>query len=133
MRSSAPTTSAPAALASSALAPLANTATRTSLPVPLGSETTPRTIWSAWRGSTPRLSATSIDSSNFEVASVLARLIASSTPYSFSRSTWSAWLFCFCGSLAMFLALHHFEAHRAGAAFDDLGRGLDVVGVEVLH
>ena len=54
-RSSAPTTSAPAAVASSALAPRANTPTRTVLPVPLGSVTTPRTIWSAWRGSTPRL------------------------------------------------------------------------------
>ena len=32
---------------------LANTATRTTLPVPWGSTTVPRTIWSAWRGSTP--------------------------------------------------------------------------------
>src|SRR5450432_2431466 len=46
-RSSAPTTSAPAAFASSALAPRANTATRWVRPVPLGSATTPRTIWSA--------------------------------------------------------------------------------------
>ena len=36
IRSSAPTMSAPAAVASSALAPRANTATRTVLPVPLG-------------------------------------------------------------------------------------------------
>ena len=46
-RSSAPTTSAPAALASSALAPRANTATRSERPVPFGNVTTPRTIWSA--------------------------------------------------------------------------------------
>ena len=53
-RSSAPTMSAPAARASSAAAPVANTATRTSLPVPDGRATVPRTIWSALRGSTPR-------------------------------------------------------------------------------
>src|SRR5215831_9810235 len=43
-RSSAPTTSAPAALASSALAPRANTATRTLRPEPFGRLTMPRTI-----------------------------------------------------------------------------------------
>ena len=46
-RSSAPTTSAPAARASAALASLAKTATRTSRPVPDGRFTTPRTCWSA--------------------------------------------------------------------------------------
>src|SRR5437868_8411275 len=30
-------------------------------------------------------------------------------------------------------ALPHFEAHRAGTAFDDLRRGVEVVGVQVLH
>ena len=43
-RSSAPTTSAPAARASSALAPRANTATRTLRPEPFGRLTMPRTI-----------------------------------------------------------------------------------------
>jgi hypothetical protein len=43
-RSSAPTTSAPAARASSAFGPRANTPTRKVRPVPFGSETTPRTI-----------------------------------------------------------------------------------------
>ena len=42
-KSSIPTISAPAALASSALAPCANTATRTVLPVPAGRTTAPRT------------------------------------------------------------------------------------------
>ena len=37
-----------------ALAPRANTATRTRAAEPLGRLTMPRTIWSAWRGSTPR-------------------------------------------------------------------------------
>jgi hypothetical protein len=41
--------------------------------------TTPRTIWSAWRGSTPRFIATSTVSSNFAVATALIRATASST------------------------------------------------------
>ena len=45
--------------------PVAKTATRTSFPVPDGKATVPRTIWSALRGSTPRRTATSTDSSNF--------------------------------------------------------------------
>ena len=45
-----PTMSAPAALASSALAPCANTATRLVLPVPLGITTAPRTTWSDFFG-----------------------------------------------------------------------------------
>ena len=40
--SAAPTTSAPASRASRAFSPWANTATRTDLPVPWGSETVPR-------------------------------------------------------------------------------------------
>ncbi len=39
----------------------------------------------------------------------------------------------FLVSFAMFLALHHFEAHRAGGAFDDLGRSVDVVRIEIDH
>jgi hypothetical protein len=33
----------------------------------------------------------------------------------------------------MSLSLHHFEAHRDRGAFDDPGRRVDVVGVEVGH
>ena len=40
--SSPPTTSAPASEASRAFSPVANTPTRTDLPVPLGSDTVPR-------------------------------------------------------------------------------------------
>ena len=78
-RSSAPTTSAPAAVASSALAPRANTPTRTVRPEPFGRLHTPRTIWSAWRGSTPRFIATSIVSSNFALARSLIIFTASSS------------------------------------------------------
>ena len=77
-RSSAPTTSAPAFLASSALAPLANTATLSLRPEPCGSAQTPRTIWSAWRGSTPRFIAISMVSSNFALAPFLTSFTASS-------------------------------------------------------
>ena len=78
-RSSAPTTSAPAALASSALAPRANTPTRTERPVPFGRVTTPRTIWSACLGSTPRFIAISMVSSNFALARSLTIFTASSS------------------------------------------------------
>ena len=64
-RSSPPTTSAPACSASCALSPLANTATRTDLPVPCGRSTVPRMFWSAFRGSTPSRTAISTVSSNF--------------------------------------------------------------------
>src|SRR5262249_28813538 len=53
-RSSAPTTSAPASRASRSFSPLANTATRTVLPMPWGNTMAPRTIWSACLGSTPK-------------------------------------------------------------------------------
>ncbi len=59
IRSSLPTTSAPADSASAAFSPAANTATLTVLPVPCGRLTVPRTIWSALRGSTPSRIATS--------------------------------------------------------------------------
>ena len=78
-RSSAPTTSAPAALASSALGPRANTATRAVRPDPLGNWQTPRTIWSACLGSTPRFIEISIVSSNLAFAFDLTSFTASST------------------------------------------------------
>src|SRR2546427_1120597 len=64
-RSSAPTTSAPASRASRSLSPFAKTATRTDLPIPCGSTTAPRTIWSACLGSTPSRNDRSTDWSNF--------------------------------------------------------------------
>ena len=79
-RSSAPTTSAPAFLASSALAPLAKTPTRRLRPVPFGRLTTPRTIWSEWRGSTPRFMAISTVSLNLALARALISFTASSRP-----------------------------------------------------
>ena len=48
-----PTSSAPAALASSILSPLAKTITRSVLPMPWGSTIEPRTNWSACLGSIP--------------------------------------------------------------------------------
>jgi len=61
------------------LAPRANTATRTERPEPFGRLTMPRTIWSAWRGSTPRFIATSIVSSNLAFARSLTIFTASSS------------------------------------------------------
>ena len=90
IRSSLPTTSAPAAVASSALSPTANTATRAVLPVPCGRLTVPRTIWSALRGSTPSRIATSTVASCFFDDVSLASFAASSGVYSLSRSIFSA-------------------------------------------
>ena len=67
MSSSPPTMSAPAARASSARSPFANTRTRAVLPVPCGRFTVERIAWSAFFGSTPRQSATSIVASYFVV------------------------------------------------------------------
>src|SRR3546814_18390788 len=33
----------------------------------------------------------------------------------------------------MISALHHVDAHRAGSAFDDAGRRVDIGGVQVFH
>src|SRR4051812_31580644 len=130
-RSSAPTTSAPAAVAASAWAPRAMTATRTWRPVPDGRATTPRTCWSAWRGSTPRLTAISMDSSNLALALAFTSFTASFTSWVAVRSPVQACIRLGC--LAMVSGLHDLKAHRAGGALDDAGGGLDVVGVEVLH
>ena len=76
--SSEPTSSAPAASASAAFSPAAKTITRAVFPVPCGRLTVPRTIWSAFRGSTPSRSATSTVASYFVVEVSLASRAASS-------------------------------------------------------
>ena len=72
-----PTMSAPAAVAAAPLSPGAKTATRTFLPVPAGSTTEPRTVWSPFFASMPRFTATSIASSNLAVAVSFTSLRAS--------------------------------------------------------
>src|ERR1041385_4016818 len=69
----------PAAAASLARSPRANTATRTLLPVPCGSMTVPRRFWSGLRGSRFRFIAISTVSSNFAAARDLICLTASSS------------------------------------------------------
>src|SRR3954469_10860098 len=101
-RSSMPTMSAPAALASSALAPWANTATRLVLPVPLGSTTAPRTTWSDFLASMPSCTATSMDSSNLAVAASLTIASASASGYSLLLSTLPSRAFCFLVSLVIY-------------------------------
>mmetsp|Transcript_23362 Transcript_23362/g.55502 ORF Transcript_23362/g.55502 Transcript_23362/m.55502 type:complete len:278 (+) Transcript_23362:10383-11216(+) len=130
-RSSMPTTSAPAALASSALAPWANTATRLVLPVPLGITTAPRTTWSDFLASMPSCTATSMDSSNLAVARLFTRSRASVRAYSLVDSTLPASAFCFLVSLAMSDTLHD-DAHRTGGAGDGLDRGVQVGSRQVL-
>lgn len=80
-RSSAPTWSAPASLASLSFSPFAKTSTLVVLPVPWGRTTEPRTIWSACLGSTPSRRATSTLSSN--LAKALSTTSASASPSSY--------------------------------------------------
>src|SRR5690606_26417768 len=130
--SSAPTISAPAFLASSALSPRAKTATRTVRPVPFGRLTTPRTIWSAWRGSTPRFIAISMVSSNLATARSLTRPIAADRSYSLLRSTPSRILLMRLEIFAI-VSAHHFQAHRTGRTFDHAHRCFNISGVQILH
>ena len=81
INSSPPTISAPAARASSARSPLANTRTRAVLPVPCGRFTVPRIAWSAFFGSTPRTRATSTVESYLVVDVSLASVTASRGVY----------------------------------------------------
>ena len=76
-RSSSPTWSAPASLASRALSPLANTATVISLPSPCGIEMVPRSCSSAWRTFRPVRMCTSTVSANLAVSKLLRMLNAS--------------------------------------------------------
>ena len=72
-----PTISAPADSASVKASPPANTAIRTSLPVPFGNETVVLIFCSASFVSMPKENATSTDSSKFAGALFLHKLIAS--------------------------------------------------------
>ena len=85
-----PTRSAPASFAASAAGPSASTATRTSLPVPAGSETVVRICWSLYFGSRLRLPWSSAVSTNLALAVFLSSATASSGAYSFSASTSSS-------------------------------------------
>src|SRR5688572_3518921 len=116
-----PTASAPAARASSALAPAgAKTATRTLLPVPDGSTVEPRTCWSDFLASTPRRTATSKDSTNLALVAVFRILMASSKAYALPGTT--AALMAFSRLVcAIFLTLYH-EAHGTGRTGDGAHR-----------
>src|SRR5688500_7369071 len=107
-----PTTSAPAANASSAFAPGGQkTATRTDLPVPAGSTVEPRTCWSDFLASTPRRTATSTASTNLVLLLSLTIFKASSMEYALPGVTAAKIAFCrlVC---AIVLALYR-QAHAA--------------------
>src|SRR5690606_3729384 len=120
-----PTASAPAARASSALAPAgANTATRTVLPVPWGSTVEPRTCWSDLRASTPRRTATSTASTNLALLWSLTILSASSIGYAWPGLT-AAWI-AFCRLVSAMSSALHRQAHRTGRARDGAYRSFQV-------
>src|SRR3989344_4331212 len=81
-KSASPAMSAPAALALATSSPSAKTATRSVLPVPAGKVTLSRTFWSAWVGSTPRLTWSSTVASNLVVDVFVAKSNASAKGYS---------------------------------------------------
>src|SRR3989442_8508231 len=142
-RSSAPITSAPDSRASRSFSPLANTATRTFLPMPCGSTTAPRTIWSACLGSTPRRNERSTDWSNFADGMLFRSATASSRAYCLSGAIFAAAsLYRLPVRLLTTVAhplsptcpvgsLHDVDAHAAGRAFDGAHRRIDRVGVQV--
>src|SRR5436190_19432482 len=137
-RSSPPTTSAPASWASRALSPTAKTATRTFLPVPLGRTTEPRTICSAWRGSTPSRMCASTVASNFEIdvsRTIWQATSGSRPPLPLPATACSTFLAASMYFLPRFFGIElvqHLQAHGARGALDHLHRLLRVVGVEVL-
>mmetsp|Transcript_16962 Transcript_16962/g.45680 ORF Transcript_16962/g.45680 Transcript_16962/m.45680 type:complete len:202 (+) Transcript_16962:653-1258(+) len=77
-RSSMPTRSAPASVAASAMGPSASTATRTSLPVPLGRATVVRSCWSLYLGSSANRTCASAVSVNLALEADFMTLMASS-------------------------------------------------------
>src|SRR6266566_1488426 len=130
-KSSAPTTSAPASRASRSFSPLANTATRTVLPIPWGITMAPRTIWSACLGSTPSRSDRSTLSSNLAAGAFFTISIASPTVSVFVRSISASVAFSRFVITGMSRLLDNVDAHAAGRAFDRTHGGIDRVRVEV--
>src|SRR5688572_8375434 len=135
MATSKPTNSAPAAFAASAEGPLlANTRTLTVLPLPCGSGTVPRTIWSDCFGSTPRRNARSTVSLNFALGNLAKTSTAAFSGYTFlATTTSSAFLYRLLGmllsgaserELSRVLVLgEDFNAHAAGSPRNGSERG----------
>ena len=84
------TMSAPASWASPNFSPPTIASTRSVWPVPWGRLTVPRTIWSAWRGSTPSSIAISTVSSNLAYATSFSFPKASSMRYGRLSTRWIA-------------------------------------------
>src|SRR5918997_4034310 len=124
-RSSEPTTSAPDSSASLAFSPSAKTATLRVLPVPFGSISVPRTIWSARLGSTFRWTWASTLSSNFAPSRSFSSSRASRGVYRCSGS-----ILDFCSS--SFLPIDC-NPHAPGRTLHDLRRTVYMRGVEVRH
>src|SRR5688572_12445889 len=115
-RSSMPTMSAPAAFASSTFLPAVNTATRSVLPVPCGITVEPRTCWSDFDASIPRLTEQSTVSLNLAVANSFTSLSASSIEYCLPGG--SLFFQVFSRFVSAMCLTHHVHAHRTGAARD---------------
>src|SRR5580692_7952319 len=128
-RSSMPTISAPAALASSWFLPEVNTATRTDLPIPWGITVEPRTCWSDLLASMPRFTAASTDSLNLAVASSLTIFSASSMGYCLPG--WILSFQVFTRFASAILEALHIDAHAAGSTRNGAHRRFHVRGRQV--
>src|SRR5690349_20634836 len=129
-RSSMPTMSAPAALASSTFLPAVNTATRSVLPVPCGITVEPRTCWSDFEASMPRFTEQSTVSLNFAVANVFTSLSASSIEYCLPGGSLSFQVFSrFVSAMCL---THHVYAHRTGRARDGVRRAAALLDADRL-
>src|SRR6266498_771728 len=146
--SSKPTNSAPAVLAASADGPLlAKTRTLTVLPLPCGSGTVPRTIWSDCFGSTPRRKARSMVSLNLAFGNLARTSTAALRGYNLLASTASAALLylllgMFDGAVQASVSSpafgcvasgHDFDAHAAGGAGDGADGGFFATGIHVVE
>src|SRR5262245_39002933 len=117
--------SAPAARAASWFFPEVNTATRTDLPMPCGITVEPRTCWSDFDASMPRLTATSTDSRNLALANSCTRASASSIEYCLPGWIFPAQVFIRFATNGMSHALH-VDAHAARAARDRADGGVQI-------
>ncbi len=128
-----PTASAPAALASSALAPWANTATRTLLPEPCGRTVEPRTFWSDFLASMPRLIDRSTDSLNLAVGAFFEQGDRGVEVVDLAFLDLAVDGLLAFADLCHGLLLHHIDAHAAGGTGDHQAGGVEAAGIEVFH
>src|SRR4030042_7147940 len=122
-------------MASFSFSPFAKTSTRTDLPVPFGSTTAPRTIWSECFGLTPSLSAMSTLSSNLAAGFFVMISRASSNSNRFAVSILGLMLRnsfpCLGISTLRFYLFHDIDSHAPRGTLNNMYRSGQVYGIEI--